>query len=228
MNIGSPQVSKAEMMDSFPAANIYLGKTSGSFSKRKYFCQKTRRYFILVTAETGPELYDPLNVTDKTITAKIPSRTHTRESWKSSLQIQILQIQIQNQIIEDEISWGLENLQQVCSLLSWLRQIIANWSPRLFIIAFWVHFHVFFSRAADEWPDPTTRGVFIWWPAVRFGYQLSWLSIIPPPNDLSGQPIKERPTLTMCLPPLTHSHPHNLPFTVPTPMIYPFPWDFRE
>ena len=40
--------------------------------------QKTRGYFILVTAETGLELYDPLNVTDKTITAKIPSRTHTR------------------------------------------------------------------------------------------------------------------------------------------------------
>ena len=39
---------------------------------------KTRGYFILVTAETGLELYDPLNVTDKTITAKIPSRTHTR------------------------------------------------------------------------------------------------------------------------------------------------------
>ena len=78
MNICSPQVSKTEMMDSFPAANIYLGKTSGRFSVEEIFLPKTRRYFIRVTAETGPELYDPLNVTDKTITAKIPSGTHTR------------------------------------------------------------------------------------------------------------------------------------------------------
>ena len=56
---------------SHPVANIYLGKTSGSFSIGKYLCKKAKRYFILVTSETGLELYDPLNVTDKTITAKI-------------------------------------------------------------------------------------------------------------------------------------------------------------
>ena len=141
MNICSPQVSKTEMMDSFPAANIYLGKTSGRFSVEEIFLPKTRRYFIRVTAETGPELYDPLNVTDKTITAKIPSRTHTRESWKSSLQIQI--IQIQNPINKDEISWRICNK---CALY-WVdcTKSLQIDSPCLFIIAFWVHFHVFFS-----------------------------------------------------------------------------------
>ena len=53
-------------------------KQSGSFSNGNIFGQKTRRYFILVANKTGLELYDPVNVTDKTITAKISSRTHTR------------------------------------------------------------------------------------------------------------------------------------------------------
>ena len=46
-------------------------KQSGSFSNGNIFGQKTRRYFILVANKTGLELYDPVNVTDKTITAKI-------------------------------------------------------------------------------------------------------------------------------------------------------------
>ena len=54
LNIGSPQVSKAEMMDSFPAANIYLGKTSGRFSKRKYFCQKQEDISFLSQLKLGP------------------------------------------------------------------------------------------------------------------------------------------------------------------------------
>ena len=78
MNIGTTQVAKAEMMDSFPPSQWQIFIWESQLFNREIFGQKTRRYFILVTAETGFELYDPLNVTDKTITAEIPFRTHTR------------------------------------------------------------------------------------------------------------------------------------------------------
>ena len=71
MNIGTTQVSKAEIMDSFPPSQWQIFIWESQLFNREIFGQKRRRYFILVTAETGFELYDPLNVTDKTITAKI-------------------------------------------------------------------------------------------------------------------------------------------------------------
>ena len=36
------------------------------------------QYFIFVTTKIGLEVYDPLNFTHKTITATIPSETHTQ------------------------------------------------------------------------------------------------------------------------------------------------------
>ena len=91
----------------------------------------------------------------------------------------------------------------MCSLSGWLRQIIANWTnPHFLIIAF----SQFLFRLRWWMTQRRTRGVFIWCP-LRSGYQLSRLSIIPPPhNDLSAKPIMERrPNHVLAsLYPLTH------------------------
>ena len=65
------------MINDFPAANIYFGKNKLRFRNRCVF-KRILQYFIFVTTKIGLELYDPLNVTDKTITATIPSETHTQ------------------------------------------------------------------------------------------------------------------------------------------------------
>ena len=74
-----------------------------------------------------------------------------------------------------------------------------------------LHFHSFFSGWGDEWPrerpeaslSDAHSGVVINYP----GYQLSHhLTTICQPSQLW------RDALTMCWPPFTHSHTHNLPF----------------
>ena len=130
----------------------------------------------------------------------------------------------------------LQNLQQVCSLLSWLRQIIANWSPPFHHCisgAFFssLHFGCIFSFSfptVDESPTSTTRGIFIWWPAVRFGGSI--ILVINYPTT-SGRFVRRanygRTALTMCWTPPHTLTPPQFTLYCPTPLIYPQPWDFH-
>ena len=54
-----------------------LGKQAALLKQIDVF-KRILQYFIFVTTKIGLELYDPLNVTDKTITATIPAETHTQ------------------------------------------------------------------------------------------------------------------------------------------------------
>ena len=129
--------------------------------------QKTRGYFILVTAETGLELYDPLNVTDKTITAKIPSRTHTRvmrehNKIKSTKMIYMIyntnrktkktyKYEIRSRKMRSaraaEFATSVLSIELIapnhCKLIPAFSSL--HFGCIFFIIAFWVHFLVFFS-----------------------------------------------------------------------------------
>ena len=65
------------MIMTFQQQIFILGKQAALLKQIDVF-KRTLQYFIFVTTKIGLELYDPLNVTDKTITATIPSETHTQ------------------------------------------------------------------------------------------------------------------------------------------------------
>ena len=102
---------------------------------------------------------------------------------------------------------------------------ILGFSPRCILGAF----SPFLFPLFDEWPSPTTRGVFIWWP-VRLvinypSYQLSHLGTI----CQSCQLWRNRPNHALAS--LTHTHtptifpllsdPHDLSLTLGFPWINP-------
>ena len=65
--------------DKWLSSSKYLfWEKQATFLKQMCFFKRILQYFIFVTTKIGLELYDPLNVTDKTITATIPSETHTQ------------------------------------------------------------------------------------------------------------------------------------------------------